>query len=167
MTLLGALPTALGIVSLVGGVFVVCGAVVDVWGGVFVLSLMGVALDGAGGGVFALIAVGGAVGDVGVFRLFAGEENEASWIGFILLEVFPVDCRGSAIVSIFEGEGVPLCSTAITFFSNGPFFTDSPLAFSSSGDACFFSDLERRLGGSSVSQSGVPSSPSEKVTTEQ
>ena len=117
-----------------GGTSVVGGALEDVGGGVFVV---GGAVDEAGGGVFVLVAVG----DVGAFTLVPpGEGNEASWVGRILLGVFPLDCRGSVMVSTFDGEGVPFSSASLTFFSNCPSFRVSFDGVSLGESACFFSD---------------------------
>lgn len=111
-----------------GGASVVGGALEDVVGGVFVV---GGAVDEAVGGAFVLVVLG-------VVALSPpGEGNEASWVGRILLGVFPLECCGSAT---FDGDGVPFTSTSLTFFPNRPFLPVSFFGVSFGESSCFLSD---------------------------
>ena len=127
--------------------------------------MVGGVVDEAGGGASILEVVG----DVAVLTLSPpGEGNEASWVGRILLGVFPLDCRTSVVVSTFDGDGVPFSSTLLSLFSKCPSFPVSLFGVSFGESSRFLSDREgRRLGGSCSLGSGVPSSPSENVMTEQ
>jgi hypothetical protein len=131
--LLPEVPTILVTVLVVvedsgGGATVVGGALEDVVGG---------AVDDSGGGAFVLVVV--VVGDVGVVTFSPpGEGNEASWVGRILLGVFPLDCLGSVAVSTLDGDGVPFSSASLTFCPSFPVAILFGVSFR--GSACFFSD---------------------------
>ena len=140
--LLHEFPTILATVLVVGGAVedagggatVVGGALEDAEGGVFVV---GGAVDESGGGAFILVVV---VGDVGVVTFSPpGEGKEESWVGRILLGVFPLNCRGSVTVSTFDGDGVPFSSTSLTFCPSFPVAFLFGVSFRESA-CCFFSD---------------------------